>query len=153
MYSIILKEIESELTKISEDLKQELKKDGHFATGRTQRSIRVELTPTEICIKSNKAPKYLTEGAEPVKSNEGGVLYNAIMDWVKAKRVTPLGMKDKTFAYLIYRKRVNKGYKVPNAYNSGRTVSKVIDIEKINKKIEYIVGKTISLKISSSIKI
>lgn len=151
MYTLIIQQIEKELQTIAEALKLELRRDGHYATGKTERSIRVETLPTSINLKANEAPKYLTEGSKQVRSGSGGVLYNAIMEWVKAKRVTPRGMSDKSFAYLIYRKRCEHGYTVPNAFNTGDTVGRAVDIETITKRINNIVGDTVAKVVSSNI--
>ena len=151
MYALIIQQIEKELQVIAEALKLELRRDGHYATGKTERPIRVETSPTAIILKSGAAPKYLTEGSKQVRSGSGGILYNAIMEWVKAKRVTPRGMSDKSFAYLIYRKRVEHGYTVPNAWNTGDTVGRAVDIEAITKRINNIVGDTVAKVVSSNI--
>lgn len=152
MYAIIISKIEAELLKVAEALKAELRRDGHYATGRTEKSIHVETLPAWVTLKSNQAPKYLTEGAKPVKSGSGGILYNAILDWVKAKGVTPTGMKNESFAWAIYNKRVKHGYTVPNAYNTGDTVGRAVDLGAIHKRIESIVGAEVALYVESNIK-
>ena len=152
MYAIIISKIEAELLKVAEALKEELRRDGHYATGRTEKSIHVETLPAWVTLKSNQAPKYLTEGSKPVKSGSGGILYNAILDWVKAKGVTPTGMKNESFAWAIYNKRVKHGYTVPNAYNTGDTVGRAVDLEAIQKRIEQIVGAEVALYVESNIK-
>lgn len=152
MYALIISKIESELLKVAEALKDELRRDGHYATGRTEKSIHVETLPAWVTLKSNQAPKYLTEGSKPVKSGSGGILYNAILDWVKAKGVTPTGMKNESFAWAIYNKRVKHGYTVPNAYNTGDTVGRAVDLEAIQKRIEQIVGAEVALYVESNIK-
>lgn len=152
MYALIISKIESELLKVAEALKDELRRDGHYATGRTEKSIHVKTLPAWVTLKSNQAPKYLTEGSKPVKSGSGGILYNAILDWVKAKGVTPTGMNNESFAWAIYNKRVKHGYTVPNAYNTGDTVGRAVDLEAIQKRIEQIVGAEVALYVESNIK-
>lgn len=151
MYALIISKIEDELWKVAEALKLELRRDGHYATGKTEKSIRVETTQTCVVLKSNAAPKYLTEGSKKVKSGSGGILYNAILEWVNAKRVTPAGMKNESFAWAIYNKRVKHGYTVPNAFNTGDTVGRAVDLEKIQKRIETIVGDDVAKYVSSNI--
>jgi len=153
MYTSIVENISIYLKTVGELLKSELRADGHFATGQTEKSIRVEEGVGYIALKSNGAPKYLTEGSKPVRNGSGGVLYKAILEWVKSKGVTPPAMTDKTFAYLIYRKRVRDGYLVPNKFNGGDTVKRAIDLQKITKDIEIIVSKNIVETIETSIKL
>ena len=151
MYAIIVQSVATELEKVGEALKEELRRDGHYATGKTEKSIRVEVAPQAVSLKSNAAPKYLTEGADKVKSGSGGVLYNAILDWVKAKGVTPTGMKNESFAWAIYNKRVKHGYTVPNAFNTGDTVGRAVDLEAIMKRLEAVIGADVAKYVESNI--
>jgi hypothetical protein len=151
MYAIIVQSIAEELEKVGEALKEELRRDGHYATGKTEKSIRVEAAPNSVSLKSNAAPKYLTEGSEKVKSGSGGILYNAILAWVKAKGVTPTGMKNESFAWAIYNKRVKHGYTVPNAFNTGDTVGRAVDLEAIMKRIETVIGADVAKYVESNI--
>ena len=73
MFAIITKKIEAELQAIADDLKEELRRDGHYATGETEKSIKVVAENKSISIKSNYAPKALTEGSSPVSAGSGGV--------------------------------------------------------------------------------
>lgn len=138
---------------LGEKLKEQLKKDGHTATGSTAKSIHVVTTPTAVILKSNEATKYLTEGATPTRNKGQRSLYSIILDWVKAKRVTPTELTDEQFAKAITYKRHKQGYKVPNQYNDGQSVKKVIDFERIDKEIAQLIGSHVAKEITSKIKL
>jgi hypothetical protein len=139
------------LEEVAENFKQELRKDGHYASGRTEKSIKVVATASGVAIKSNVAPKYLTEGATATKSKGSVSLYSIILEWVKVKNVTPSDLTDEQFARAITWKRHRQGYKVPNRFNDGGTVERAINIERIMKEVNELIGKTIAVYVESEI--
>ena len=140
---------------VGERFKEEMRKDGHYATGKTERSVKIIVRDDSITLKSAVAPRYLTIGSTAVVngSQGSGILYNAILEWVKAKKVTPSDLSDKTFAYLIFRKRVEEGYRVPNRYNDGGTMERAIDLEKIKKDCMAMVDEAMAVEVSNLFKI
>lgn len=138
---------------LGERLKEQLRKDGHTATGKTAKSIKIVATTTSVILKSNEATKYLTEGATPTKKAGAQSLYSIILEWVKAKKVTPQELTDEQFAKAITYKRHKQGYKVPNRFNDGQSVGKVIDLKRIDKEVGQLIGDIVAKEISTTIKI
>lgn len=143
--------IEPYLEDLGERLKKQLRDDKHYATGKTEKSIHVVSKPDSISLVGNVAPKYLTEGGKPHSKGTPQSIYSLILEWVKAKKVTPPNLTDEQFARAISAKRYKYGYTVPNQFNDGQSVKKIIDTAKITKELNEYLNKEIVYQVVKEI--
>lgn len=140
------KKIANYLQNIADKLKQQLKADGHFATGTTDKSIKVKVTDGAVKIRGLDSINNITYGSPPqTKTN----LYLEIIKWVSAKNIKVSNIKQ--FAILVTRKLQKFGYKVPNKWNDGLSVSRVVNINKIQTDIQKMCGDEVAMQVQSEL--
>lgn len=117
-----------------------------IATGELLKSIQVfrrnEGREIVIGVTARKYLGALEFGRKPTKRSQGGVLYKAIVKWLKAK-----GLSKKLNAWAVTNKIHKEGIKVPNKFNRGGVVSSVITQEKVN-----LLRKEVNQKFKQTIK-
>ena len=147
------------LSQLKADLINEYNKSGLKASGAYERELEAVVTNDKVTMWGAYHSQFMQIGRRPTKAagTKGeGVLTKAILEWIDAKSITPEpGMTKKTLAFLIARKIHRDGIIVPNKYNSGDVISKVITDERILelvKSIEYVEVETISSDIMKLLK-
>jgi len=131
---------------VADKLKFQLKADGHYATGATDSSIKVVATSGAVKLRGLDSINKLSYGSPPQSQPN---LYLDIVNWIKAKKMQVFNLKK--FALMVTRKLQTEGYKVPNKYNDGQSVSKVIKPQQIENDLKEILGKEVALSVQSEL--
>lgn len=85
-------------------------KSGVNASGNLVRSVRFELTETNLIVYANDYIYYLIYGRKPTGSGGNGTLKDRIRGWIDEKGITPDdGISKDTLAFLISRKIHREG--------------------------------------------
>ena len=88
-----LSTFESFATRAISDLVDSMKQKNAYATGKSARSLEYEASETRVIIRGGGAffatdrLSRLETGRGPTSNSQGGVLYPAILEWVKAKGI------------------------------------------------------------------
>jgi len=143
---IEINKISKYLQDVADKLKVQLKADGHFATGTTEKSIKVVSTGGAVKIRGLDSINKLTYGSPPQTTTN---LYLEIIKWVSVKNIKVVNTKQ--FAILVTKKLQKFGYKVPNKWNDGLSVSKVVNTNKIQSDIQKIAGDEVALQVQSEL--
>lgn len=93
------------------EIKSNLRREGNFATGKTEDSLKVEAAETRLIIYALNHIVTLEDGRGPTRSGSGrGELKQRIREWILAKGITPeQGTSVDTLAFLIARKIHREG--------------------------------------------
>lgn len=115
------------------------------ASGKFERLLEINIKSQDNKIKgvllgANYAEQ-LDRGRGKTKASGGtGVLREAIEQWVKDKGIVPRdGISRKSLVYLITRKIHRDGIKVPNKYNVGGIITKIITEQRIQELVDRLV--------------
>lgn len=134
------------LKKYSEKLRKQLKMDNHYATGETDKSIKVKITQGAVSIVGSKSIQNLTIGTPPQSQSN---LYLDIIRWAGAKKIQTKNIKQ--FALLVTKKLQKYGYKIPNTYNDGQSLAKAINMKDLQKEFEDACGRETALAVQNKI--
>lgn len=137
--------IDKWLKGVKEDLIKEYNSLGLRASGNWEKELTTFSTDTRAIIYGAKYTYQMENGRKPGKYPPR----QAIEDWIDAKGLR-YDIKKSSLAYLIQRKIAQKGIVVPNKYNRGGVISKVITIDRVNELINEIQLVNI-LQVSSQI--
>lgn len=96
------------------DLRASMEKYGRNATGETSQAIRYEVQDkgqvVTFIVSGPEHLEALEKGRGPSTGDDGGVLKDKILDWIRAKPVTS-NLDENTLAFLITRKIHRVGFK------------------------------------------
>lgn len=137
--------IDNWLKGVRDDLVKEYNSLGLKSSGNWEKSLTTFSTDTRAIIYGAKYTYQMENGRKPGKYPPR----QAIEDWIDAKGLR-YDIPKSSLAFLIQRKIATQGIKVPNKYNAGGVISKVITTDRINQLMDQIKLMNV-LQVSSEI--
>ncbi len=114
------------LEELRTKLIEEYKNLGLEASGEYERGLEYEIDKDVLRVEAPYHSWFMEHGREPSKKFPPR---EAIENWIEVKKGLPSIFRErkKQFAYLIARKIAKEGIKVPNKYNAGEAISKIVN--------------------------
>ncbi len=114
------------LEELKTKLIEEYKNLGLKASGEYERGLEYEVEDNVLRVVAPYHSWFMEHGREPSKKFPPR---KAIESWIEVKEGLPPIFKEKKkqFAYLIARKIAEEGIKVPNRFNKGEVISKIVN--------------------------
>ncbi len=114
------------LEELKTKLIEEYKNLGLKASGEYERGLEYEVEDNVLRMEAPYHSWFMEHGREPSKKFPPR---KAIENWIEVKDGLPSVFKEKKkqFAYLIARKIAEEGIKVPNKFNKGEVISKIVN--------------------------
>ena len=120
------------LSRLKADLIAAYNASGLKASGEFERGLEIEATNDKAIIWGAYHSQFMELGRRAGKQPPVSV----ILKWIDDKKINPKpGLSKRALAFLIARKIGRDGIKVPNKYNAGGIISKVITEERISELI------------------
>lgn len=130
------------LSELKADLIKAYKSSGLEASGEFEKQLEAVATNDKAILYGAYHSQFMELGRRKTEKGPAkgeGKLTDIILKWIDDKRITPKpGTTKKALAFLIARKIHKEGIKVPNKYNAGGVISKVITEERISELISQL---------------